>query len=514
MEALRNDASALNATVLNRPYWLEHATSDYPPLTQDLEVDVTVIGAGITGLTAAYLLKQAGKTVALLEMNRVGYGATGYTTAKLAVGHGLIYDSLIASYDVETASRYARSNQEAIEQVARIVGELSIECDFERSANYVYTESRESVARIEREVEAARAAGVEAELTTDSDLPYPIAAAIRVDGQAQFHPWKYLAALARAVDGDGSHVFESSRARQVHSGSPCVVETERATLRAGHVIVATQLPFLDRGLFFAKAHPTTSYAIAAAVDEGVAPRGMYISADQPTRSVRSTSGEDGRRIVIVGGEGHKPGAEPDTRRCYERLETFLADRFGATAEYRWSTHDFSPLDKLPYIGRLRRGDDRLLVATGFAKWGMTKGALAASMLTDSILGRPNEFEDLYDANRLEPRRSAARFAKENAAVGVHFFRDRVRSRPGEDEVARLAPGEGVVARIGGKHHAVSRRDDGELVTLSARCTHLGCIVGWNAADRAWECPCHGSRYTAEGTLVHGPATTDLPSRHW
>jgi glycine/D-amino acid oxidase-like deaminating enzyme/nitrite reductase/ring-hydroxylating ferredoxin subunit len=500
--------------VLNRPYWLEHATTDYPSPTRDLDVDVAVIGGGITGLTAAHLLKQAGKSVALLEMNRIGYGATGYTTAKLAVGHSLVYAALTDSYDAETASRYARSNQEAIEQVAGIVSELSIECDFERAANYVYTESTESVARIEREVEAARVAGVDAELTTDTDLPYPIAGAVRVAGQAQFHPWKYLAGLARAVDGDGGHVFESARATHVRSGSACVVETDRARIRASHVIVATQLPFLDRGLFFAKAHPTTSYAIAAAVDESSAPRGMYISVDRPTRSVRSAVGEDGRRIVIVGGEGHKPGAEPDTRRRYESLESFLADRFGATAEYRWSTHDYEPLDKLPYIGRLRRGDERVLVATGFAKWGMTKGTLAASMLTDAILGRPNEYEDLYDANRLDPQRAVATFAKENTAVAAFFFRDRARSRPGEDEVERLAPGEGVVARIGGKHYAVSRGVDGELVTLSARCTHLGCIVGWNAADRAWECPCHGSRYAADGTLVQGPATKDLPSQHW
>ena len=500
--------------LLNRPYWLEHATTDYPSLTRDLDVEVAVIGAGITGLSAAHLLKQAGKTVAVVEMNRIGYGATGYTTAKLAVGHSLVYAALTESYDVETASRYARSNQEAIEQVARIVSELSIQCDFEWASNYVYTESRESVERIEREVEAARAAGVEAELTTDTDLPYPITGAVKVAGQAQFHPWKYLAALARAVDGDGSHVFEATRATRVRSGSPSVVETAHARVRAGHVIVATQLPFLDRGLFFAKAHPTTSYAIAAAVDAGSAPRGMYISVDRPTRSVRSTVGEDGRRILIVGGEGHKPGAELDTRRCYERLEAFLADRFEATAEYRWSTHDYASLDKLPYIGRLRRRDERILAATGFAKWGMTKGTLAASMLTDAILGRPNEYEDLYDANRVGARRALATFAKENTAVAAFFFRDRTRRRPGEDEVERLAPGEGVVARIGGKHYAVSRKDDGELLTLSARCTHLGCVVGWNSADRAWECPCHGSRYAADGTLVQGPATKDLPSQHW
>lgn len=509
----RNDPGALAAPRLNRSLWLEHANSAYPRLTHDLDVDVAVIGAGITGVTAAHLLKQGGKTVALLETNRIGYGATGYTTAKLTVGHSLIYDELTSSFGAEAASRYARSNQEAIEQVARIVSEQAIECDFERTANYVYTESQESVRAIEREVEAARAAGVAAELTTETDLPYQVAAAVRVEDQAQFHPWKYLAALARVVEGDGSHVFELTRATDVRSGSPCVVDTAAGRIRASHVIVATQLPFLDRGLFFAKAHPTKSYAVAAAVDQSSSPRGMYISVDRPTRSVRSAAGDEGNRLLIVGGEGHKPGDEPDTRRRYERLEAFLADRFGTTAEYRWSTHDYSPIDGLPYIGRLTRREKQVFVATGYAKWGMTKGTLAAAILTDAVLGRPNEYADMYAAHRLNPKQAAA-FAVENGKVAKFFFRDRVRSRAGEDEVERLAPGEGTIARIGGKQYAVSRRDDGELVTLSARCTHLGCIVGWNAADRAWECPCHGSRFAADGTVVGGPATKDLPHRHW
>lgn len=503
----------MSAPRLNRPLWLEHADTAYPALSADLEVDVAVIGAGITGVTAAHLLKRAGKTVALLEQNRVGYGATGYTTAKLTVGHSLVYADLIDSFGVEAARRYARSNQEAIETVAGIVSEHGIECDFERATNYVYTESSESAPKIEREVEAAEAAGIAAELTTETDLPYEIAAAVRIDGQAQFHPLKYLAALARDVEGDGSHVLELTRALDVHRGEPCVVETAQGRIRAGHVLVATQLPFLDRGLFFAKAHPTTSYAIAAGSD--AAPRGMYISVDQPTRSVRSTPGHDGKRVLIVGGEGHKPGDEPDTNERYERLERFLAERFGiAEAEYRWSTHDYSPVDKLPYIGRLRRGDGRILVATGYAKWGMTKGTLAASMLTDEVLGRENEYADLYDAKRVDLRRSALTFARENGHVAGFFFRDRVRPRPGEEDVEKLAPGEGTVARIGGTQYAVSRTDEGELVTLSARCTHLGCIVGWNPADRAWECPCHGSRFAADGTVVQGPATKDLPPRHW
>jgi len=308
-------------------------------------------------------------------------------------------------------------------------------------------------------------------------------------------------------------VFERTRATRVRSGDPCVVETRSGRVRAANVVVATQLPFVDRGLFFAKAHPAKSYAVAATVDEQVAPRGMYISVEQPTRSVRSSPAGDGRRVLIIGGEGHKPGADSNTDARYAKLEHFLYERFSVeNAEYRWSTHDYNPVDKLPYIGRLRRGDDRVLVATGFAKWGMTKGTLAGGILADTIVGRANKWAPLYDAKRVNPKQSALKFTKENVDVGIRFFRDRLRPRDGRDDVERLRAGEGTIIRVGAQQYAVYRNDVGELHALSARCTHLGCIVGWNAADRAWECPCHGSRFAADGTVVQGPATADLPRK--
>lgn len=498
---------------LNRPLWLEDAQPAFPELDRELDVDVAVIGAGITGVMTAYLLKAAGKRVALVEASRIGFGATGYTTAKLTVGHSLVYRGLIDSFGVETAALYARSNQEAIERVADIVEGHGIDCDFERASNYVYVESAGAAGDVEREVEAARLAGVAAELTTDTDLPYAVSAAVRVDRQAQFHPWKYVSAVARFVDGDGSHVFEATRATNVRSGSPCIVKTSGGRVLARHVVVATQLPFLDRSFLFATAHPMKSYAVAVTVTEDRAPRGMYISADEPTRSVRSTPGPNGRRVLVVGGEGHKPGDDPDTGERYARLERFLRDRFGTgPAEYRWSTHDYAPLDRLPYIGRLRGGGEHVLGATGFAKWGMTKGTIAAGVLTDAILGRSNEYAALYDAKRLDIRRSALRFARENGTVAAFFFRDRLRARDGRASVDALRPGEGAIVRAGAKQYAVHRDERGTLHTLSARCTHLGCIVGWNAADRAWECPCHGSRFAGDGTLVQGPATADLPRR--
>ena len=495
----------------NPSFWVGTTPeTDFPRLDGDVTVDVAVLGGGITGITAAHLLKRAGKTVALVEMKRILRGVTGYTTAKLTVGQNLIYTSLVKSFGEDGARLYAESNQAGIEEVARIVSEEGIDGDFERASNYVYVESADEVQSIRDEVDAARKAGIDAHFTTETDLPYPVAGAVRVDDQAQFHPRKYLLPLAEGIPGDGSHVYELTRATHVREGDRCRVETTSGTVFARDVIVATHLPFLDRGFFFAKAHPSRSYAIAASIEADRAPRGMYISSDQPTRSIRSSPDGDGRRVLIVGGEGHKPGEEDDTEQRYRNLEEWTRERFpGASIDYRWSSHDYLPVDGVPYIGKLRRRTDHVFVATGFAKWGLTKGTFGAMILTDAILGRPNPWAELYDAKRLKPLASAKKFIQENGHVGWNFFADRVRKRDGQDEIAGLAPGQGTIVRVRGIQRAVYRDEAGTLHALSTVCTHLGCNVGWNNAERTWDCPCHGSRFSGEGVVVQGPATKDL-----
>jgi glycine/D-amino acid oxidase-like deaminating enzyme/nitrite reductase/ring-hydroxylating ferredoxin subunit len=484
--------------------------TSYPPLAGAVDADVVVIGAGITGLTTAYLLKRAGKTVVVAEMNRVGSGATGYTTAKLTVGHNVIYADLIAKHGEDAARLYAESNQAAIARIEGLVADLDIDCDFERTDNLVYTQAEACVESLEKELDATRSIGVEAELTSTTDLPFDVRAALRVGEQAQFHPLKYLYAVAARVDGDGSHVFEETRATAVDRGDPYVVETPHGAIRAGHVVVATQMPFLDRGLLFAKAHPEKSYAVSAPVDAERAPRAMYISVEQPTRSIRSAPRADGGRDLIVGGEGHKPGAEANTNRRYAALEAFARDHWGiGEIDHRWSTHDYVPIDRLPYIGPIGRTEPRVLVATGFAKWGLTKGILAAELLADTVLGDENRLAELYDATRSTARQSALPFAKENAHVAFRFVADRLRPRDGRDALDRLPPGAATIVRLNGRPYGVYRDDDATVHAVSPRCTHLGCLVGWNAADRTWECPCHGSRFAATGALMQGPATRDL-----
>ena len=492
--------------------WVESTPETaYAPLADGLDVDVAVVGGGIAGLTAALLLKRAGKSVAVLESKRILHGATGYTTAKVTAAHSLSYTTIERNFGQEGARVYAEANQAALDFVARLVEEESIDCDFERKANYVYAERQDERTTIEQEVEAARRAGLAAEFVEETPLPYPVACAFRLDNQAQFHPRKYLLPLAAAVDGEGSRVLELTRVDDVRGGGPVRVVTNRGSVTARDAILATQLPILDRGFFFAKAHPDRSYAVACRISPGQDPDGMYINVGTPTRSVRTAQDERGA-LLLLGGEGHKPGADPDTEARYRALEEFGRRHWQASEfPYRWSTQDYSPVDGVPYVGRLTRRSDHVYVATGFKKWGMTNGTAAALILADRILGRPNRWAELFDSKRLNPLASAPKFATENASVARHFVGDRL-NRGDAAALDEIAPGEGRLLRLEGRKTAVYRDDEGRVHALSPVCTHMGCHVGWNPAERSWDCPCHGSRFSAEGAVIQGPATRDLERR--
>jgi glycine/D-amino acid oxidase-like deaminating enzyme/nitrite reductase/ring-hydroxylating ferredoxin subunit len=493
-------------------YWIDSTEpTSYPPLRDTIEVDVAVVGGGITGLTTAYLLAKEGRTVAVIDSKRIVRGVTGYTTAKLTAGHGVLYAELIERFGERRARIYAESNQRAVDRVREIASELGIDCDLEAMSNYVYGESPEDAERIRREVDAAQLLGLPASFVTETPLPYDVSGAIRLDDQAQFHPRKYLLPLAAAVEGAGGWVFEETMVVDVKDGSPSEVRTRTGSIRARDTVLASHIPFLDRGLFFAKVHPHRSYAVAARTDPSRIPEGMFLNAGTPTRSVRSIV-QDGSRLLLVGGDGHKPGADPDTVRHYDTLERF-AREFDPAAEvtHTWSTQDYMSVDRVPYMGRLTRRSRHVFVATGFGKWGMSNGTVAATILADLVLGRENDWLELYDAKRLELRASARRFVTENAKVAGHFVADRV-SPPGPRAPEELQPGEGAVVRRGGQLVAISRGDDGTLSAVSAACTHLGCIVAWNPAERSWDCPCHGSRFGADGKVIQGPAIDELAPR--
>ncbi len=489
------------------------AASSYPPLAGRVDVDVAVVGGGITGLTTALLLKRAGATVAVVEAGRVASGTTGYTTAKVTSLHSLTYAELIDKHGEDKARQYAQANQAAVGQVAALVDELDIDCQFERQPAYTYSTETARRADIAAEVEAATTLGLPASYTEDTALPYPVEAAIRFDDQAQFHPRRYCLALAAAIDEDGSHVFESTRATDVdESGERPVVHSDSGEVVADDVVVATLLPFVDLGGFFAKAHPMMSYAMAVRID-GDVPAGMYLGVDTPSRSVRPVhldgpGGTGGEVGLILGGESHKVGQGGDTEQHYADLEAWARASFPIrSVDYRWSAHDYVPVDSVPYVGRSPRSR-RMHVATGFKKWGMSNGTAAGMVLADLLMGRANPWAEVFDATRVDLKASAKELVTENLGVGKRFVKDhlaRLSSPPAEE----LAPGQGGLVNIDGDDVAAYRRPDGSLVAVSAVCPHLGCTVQWNPAETTWDCPCHGSRFDCEGAVLYGPAVADL-----
>ncbi len=497
--------------------WVDTAPAPrlHPQLDGDAHADVAVIGGGIVGITTALLLAEAGASVVLLEAGQLAGGTSGYTTAKVSSQHGMIYDALRSKHGAETARRYGEANEAALAWIAARVQRDGVDCDFRRQSSYAYVTSADERDQVEREAEAAIEAGLPAELVEETPLPFPVAAAVRFEHQAEFHPRKYLFALAEQLDAiEGARIFERSHAVEVgaHEGRQ-VVKGPGGRVLAERVVVATHYPFLDRSLAFARLHPTRSYAIACRI-AGAPPAGMHISGDSPTRSIRairvgSGSDSNGEELLLVGGEGHKTGTESDTELRYERLEAFAREHWDVrSVEYRWSAQDPITLDLIPYVGRLTPFNDRVLMATGFAKWGMTGGTAAALLLADLCLGREAMWADLFDPNRLTVRQSLPRLLKENTQVAARFVGDRIRhadKRP----IESLRPGEGAIVEHDGERVAAARDDDGTLHIVSARCTHLGCLVRWNDAERSWDCPCHGSRFGVDGTVLEGPAVHRL-----
>jgi glycine/D-amino acid oxidase-like deaminating enzyme/nitrite reductase/ring-hydroxylating ferredoxin subunit len=478
-----------------------------PRLAHDVEADVAVLGGGIVGITTALLLQEGGARVALVEADRLACGVTGNTTAKVTSQHGLIYARLRRKLGQDAARGYGQAQEAALAWIAARVERDVIDCDFRRQAAYAYVTSAARRSQVEQEVEAAAAAGLPATLAETTPLPYPVEAAVRFADQAEFHVRKYLMALVERLLAGGGQVFEHSRAVEVGTDGGCVVKTAGGRVIADRVVVATHYPFLDRSLAFARLTPERSYAIACRI-AGQPPEGMHISANSPTRSVRAVPiGEE--ELLLIGGEGHTPGTGGDTEERYRRLERFAREHWDVNSvEYRWSAQDNRTLDGVPYVGRLTPRSDRAFMASGFAKWGMTGGTAAALLLADLVQGRANPSAKLFDPNRITPLASAPRFALHNAEVAAHFVGDRLKTR-GAPSLEDLRPGEGAIVRHDGQKVAAYRDELGEAIAVSTRCTHLGCQVAWNSAERSWDCPCHGSRFAPDGSVLQGPAVHRL-----
>ncbi len=494
-------------TSADRSLWLDGAArAAYPPLADAAVFDVAVLGGGITGLTVATLLKRSGARVAVIEAREIGHGVTGCTTAKVSALQSTILSSIEDRHGRNSVAAYAAASAAGVALVAELAEDLSIDCDLLRQPAATYAFDSDDSPAVEREYDLARGAGLAVELVDRLDLPFPIASAVTLADQIAFHPVRYVEGLARAlVEGGDSRVFEQTRALRVSDGSPCVIETDRTQLRAERVVDATHYPMLDRGLFFARLKAQRSYAIAARVTSGAVPSTMAISAGETTRSVRGFGDQ-----VLVGGEGHPVGSSKAEPQRFEVLERFAREHWDiGEVAHRWSAQDPISYDHLPVIGPYPRSS-RVFLASGFMKWGLSSAGAAAIVLSDLLAGRKSEWTEIFSPNRLSVG-SAHEFALNNAKVARDMVLDRV--RPSEAPSAESIPrGEARVIRDRLGKTGMYRDDVGDLHAVSLRCTHLGCLLRFNAAERSWDCSCHGSRFDVDGAVLEGPATRPLESR--
>jgi glycine/D-amino acid oxidase-like deaminating enzyme/nitrite reductase/ring-hydroxylating ferredoxin subunit len=500
------------------PLWFATTPeTDYDPFVEPSDraatsADAVVVGGGIAGLTTAVHLAEDDHDVVLLERDSLAEGVTGRSTAKVTSQHSLVYDQLREELGREAAEQYGEANQAALEEVARRADESDVDCGFRRLPAYTYARSDDDRAAVRDEVDTASSLGLPASFVEggELDLPYETRGAVAFADQAQFDPRKYLLALAESFVESGGRIYEETPVRDVEEGRPCRVETDRGTVRADDVVLATHFPIVDRGGFFARMRPKRSYVLAVEID-GEVPEGMYYDPSTPYRSLRPYR-QDGEEYLLVGGENHKTGqaAEPDR---YRRLARFAREHFDVESiEYRWSTQDYVTADSVPYVGRMGPTTDHVYVATGFGGWGMTNGTAAGRVLAELVAGRDHPWHDLYSPKRVTLSKNSLReVLSENVDAGGRFLRGWLRAVD-RRTLQDLDPGEGTVIREGTRPLAVSRDEDGSLRAVSAVCPHLKCVVDWNDAESSWDCPCHGSRFEADGSVIDGPAARDLPTR--
>ncbi len=488
-------------------YWVDTSKRpQFPKLDKDINTDVCIIGAGITGIMTAYMLLNKGMKITLIDKGEICGGVTENTTAKVTSQHGLIYNYLEVTFGQEFAKLYLESNEEAISIIEDIIKKENIDCDFKRTDNYIYTCTDEYLQRIKDEVETVNKLGLEAELIEKIKLPFEIKSGIKFPNQAKFHPLKYLYNIVDILENNGVEIYTNSIVQDTkREGEEYEVITESYSIKAKYVVMATHYPIKSfPGMHFLKMYQDRSYAIAieprAKIDEG-----MYISAESPIASFRPINDE----LLIIGGEDHKTGENSkDLDLCYKSLETYAREIYPSMkVRYRWATQDCVSLDKVPYIGEFSNLMPNFYIATGYKKWGMTTSHVAAGIIRDKILNVENEYEEIYKATRFQPFKNYKEMGN-MLKQSVYSLAINKIKKP-EYKFEDLEKDSGGVVDYNGKKMGIYKDKEGKIFAVEPYCKHLGCELSWNNLEKTWDCPCHGSRYAYTGKLINEPATEDL-----
>jgi glycine/D-amino acid oxidase-like deaminating enzyme/nitrite reductase/ring-hydroxylating ferredoxin subunit len=471
------------------------------------EVDVVVVGGGITGITTALLLQEAGKRCVVAEAAALCFGTTGGTTAHLNTLLDVPYPVIEKKFSKDKASLVATATVRAIELIKHNIDRFNIECGFALQDGYLFAQDEKQDKELETILKSLQDVGLAASKTTTIPIPATFTSAIKVEGQAKFHPTKYVMALATAFEQAGGLILENCRVTDVDDTDPLTITTSRGTLRAKDIVYATHIP-PGINLIHLRCAPYRSYAMAVTLLDEKYPDGLVYDMLDPYNYYR-TQEINGQKYLIVGGKDHKTGHETNTEKHFMELEILVREQFNVEAIHsKWSSQYFEPADGLPYIGHLPGNPGHVYVATGYGGNGMTYSAVAAITLCDMIINNNAPFAELFDPNRIKPVASFTNFVRHNADV-VKQFAEKLFSGDELPELAGLAPGEARIVKYEDKKLGIYKNEDGVVYAINPSCTHMKCEVKWNGSEKSWDCPCHGARYAPDGKLLTGPADHSL-----
>ena len=509
-------------------YWIESSKEErkeYPKLKENIEADITIIGGGLTGLTTAYYLTKKGiKNVVVVEKDKICNHTSGNTTAKITSQHGLFYNYLLQSVGKKQARQYLYANEKAIQNIANIIEEEDIKCDFEWQEAYVFAQSKEGLEKIKKEQEALEYIGFEnSKIEENIELPIKekenqdkehlhinkkVLGALKFKNQAQFNPALYSIGLAKKIEERKGKIYENSKVISIKKEeNEYEIQTEGGSIKSKILVIATHYPIVNfPGFYFLKMYQETSYVIGIETKEKIFD-GMYINAEEPTISLRTAQYEN-KEIVLIGGMKHKTGSKIDLKNSYKRLEEVANELYpGCKVLYRWNTEDCVSLDKIPYIGEFSNLWKNSYVATGFKKWGMTTSNVAANIIVDKILEKENAYEEVFDSKRLKPIKNYKELG--NMVKEVAYSEVINKLKTSDDHIKDIKQGEAKIVDVEGKKVGVYRDKEGKLYAINPYCTHLGCELSWNNLENTWDCPCHGSRFTMDGKSIYDPSIKDL-----
>ena len=460
-------------------------------LNKDIKTDVLVIGAGIAGVLTAYMLKQKGRDVVLIDAAEIASGNTKNTTAKITSQHDLIYSKLIAEFGEEKARQYAKANELAIKKYKEIIEDKRIECDFEEKPAYVYSLNEVDV--LKEEVEAAKNLGIDAEFVQEANLPFKINGAVKFNNQAQFNPLKFLKGISNELI-----IYENTRALEIKEN---LVVTSGGNITANNIVVATHYPIMNApGYYFMKMHQERSYVLALENTSEI--DGMYIDLNKEGYSFRTYN-----NLLLLGGISHRTG-ENEEGGSYDELRKVAKRLYPKAKEkYYWSAQDCMTIDGIPYIGRYSSETPNIYVATGFNKWGMTSSMVSAMIISDMILEKENDFSEIFSPRRFDLSLSINNIANDLIETAKNFIAQKVYIP--SSEIEHIKNGHGGIIEYNGEKVGVYKNKEGKEFFVSTKCTHLGCQLSWNSDELTWDCPCHGSRFDYKGRLIGSPATKDL-----